>query len=681
MHNTPDAIATLARLPDFKAIDPTTLVADLETLLGAHRARLATITADPANASWQSVVEPMDAMADELKRTFSPVSHLHHVADSEALREPYNACIALLSEYGSELAQNAELCRCYQHIHDSAEFHNFEPARRKVIENALRDFRLGGVQLPPAEQAVVKRLNIELARLGTQFEENLLDATQAFKLRLDNDQRLAGLPDAIRALTRQNAEREHYDGYILTLDLPCYLPAMQRLEDRDLRRTLYEAYVTRASELGPHGGQYDNSVILCDILARRQELARALGFASYADLSLANKMAPDPAAVTDFLLELAARARPAAERELAELGAFARDELGLETIEAWDVAFCSERYREHCFRFSQEDLRPYFPATRVLDGMFQVASTLFDIRFEAIENGIDRWDEAVRFYAICDSDDQPIGFFFLDLYARAGKRSGAWMDECLVRWRHDDTTQLPVAYLVCNFTPPVADQPTLLTHDDVITVFHEFGHGLHHMLTRIEQPAVAGINGVAWDAVELPSQILENWAWEKEALDLISGHYQDGHTIPDDLYERVRSAKRFQAAMQTLRQVELALFDFRAHMEYTPGFDIQALLDEVRATVAVLTPPEWNRFQHSFSHIFAGGYAAGYYSYKWAEVLAADAYARFEDEGIFNRETGLEFRHAILEMGGAEDAMALFKRFRGREPSVEPLLRQAGLIT
>ncbi|MCP5200448.1 MAG: M3 family metallopeptidase [Gammaproteobacteria bacterium] len=678
MKSTAASRYTLDRLPRFADIEPASLVESLGAMLDDHRARIEALTGDPASATWDSVIAPMEALSDELQRFFGPVSHLHNVADSDALRAPYNECIGLISAYSSELAQHAGLYACYRHIRDSAAFADFGPARQRVIDNALRDFHLGGVDLPPARQAEVRALKVELSQLHTRFEEHVLDATQAFRLHVDDEAALAGLPPSVLGLARQNAAAEDRAGWTLTLDFPCYQPAITRLEDRALRRTLYEAYVTRASERGPQAGQFDNGPVMNAILDKRQALAGALGFANYAELSLATKMAPSTAAVVDFLRELAAKARPAALRELQELGEFARSELGLDTLEAWDMGYAAEKYREHRFQLSQEELKPYFPIARVLPGMLEVAARLFGVRFERVE-GIESWHEDVVFHAIVDADDTPVGFFFLDLYARARKRPGAWMDECLVSWQHAEQCQLPVAYLTCNFTPPVAGQPTLLTHDEVSTLFHEFGHGLHHMLTRVRRPAVAGINGVPWDAVELPSQFLENWCWEREALDLFSGHHATGEVLPPELFERLEASRHYHAALQMLRQVEFALFDFRLHMDYVPGFDIQGLLDAVRAEVAVVTPPPWNRFQHSFAHIFAGGYAAGYYSYKWAEVLAADAYARFEEEGVFNPETGRAFRQSILENGGAEDAMALFKRFRGREPSVEPLLRHAGL--
>lgn len=681
MKQTPDALATLERLPRYGALDVATLPRELEHLLREHRARVDALTASPDSASWDSVVAPMEAMGDELQRLFSPLAHLHNVADDDALREAYTDCVQQVSAFAGEIAQHAGLFACYKQIRRSPAFAALSESQQTLIDHALRDFRLGGIDLAPEQQAEVRALRVELADLTTRFEQQLLDSSQAFRLNISDESRLAGLPPTTLHVLRQYAERDGNDGWTLTLDLPCYQPAMTYLDDRELRRTVYEAWSTRASDQGPDAGRHDNSAVMHAIAGARQRLARALGFAHYAELSLATKMAPSTDEVLRFLRELAARARPAAARELAELEAWAREHLGMNELAAWDIPYAAEKLRESRFSFRQEELRPYFAVGRVLDGLFAIAGKLFGVTFEPLAD-VDTWHEDVRFYAIAENDE-PLGFFFLDLYARAGKRSGAWMDECLVRWRHDGGTQLPVAYLTCNFTPPVADQPTLLTHDEVITLFHEFGHGLHHMLTRVDERAVSGINGVPWDAVELPSQLMENWCWEREALDLVCAHFETGAPLPDTLFTRMRDAKNFHAALQTLRQLEFALFDFRLHAEYDDSeggrTDIQALIDSVRDEVAVIRPPSWNRFQHSFAHIFAGGYAAGYYSYKWAEVLAADAYARFEEEGIFNRTVGQAFRGAVLERGGGADAMELFREFRGRDPEIDALLRQTGL--
>ena len=669
---------TLARLPRFAGMDYASFPQRLRSLLDSHRGRIDSLTADPDAATWHRVAAPMEALADELQRFFSPIAHFHNVVDDEVMREPYKACVSLISEYTSELAQHALLFRCYERIQANPDFEAFDLAQKKVITNALRDFHLGGVALPAEQQDRVTALKVDLAQLGTHFAENVLDATQSFKLNIDDEDRLGGLPESVVALARQNAERDDAPGWTLTLDLPCYVPAITRLDDRELRHTLYKAYSTRASAEGPDAGRFDNTAIMASILSKRQELAHILGFDNYAAYSLATKMASSTNAVLEFLGELVEKASPNAEREFDELGEFARQRFGIEKLQAWDMGYCAEKLKQDRFDLSQEDLKPYFPLSHVIDGMFAVVAQLFDIGFDAIDD-VETWHPDVRFFAIRDTDGLPLGYFYLDLYAREKKRPGAWMDECLVRWHDGSNAQLPVAFLNCNFTPPVANRPSLLTHDDVITLFHEFGHGLHHMLTRIDRLAVAGINGVPWDAVELPSQFLENWCWEREALDIISRHHETGASLPDELYERLNASKRFHAAMQLVRQLEFALFDFQLHIEFEPGTDIQSLIERVRQRVAVVEPPSYNRFQHSFSHIFAGGYAAGYYSYKWAEVLSADAFSLFEEEGIFNREMGKRFRSIILENGGAEDAMTLFERFRGRKSRVAPLLRQAGL--
>ena len=669
---------TLDRLPVYSAIDPAGIVDELDRLISEHRESLERLVETPAAASWDKTIVPLDVLNDKLHRFFSPIAHLNSVAERDALRAPYVDCVARISAYTSELAQYTGLFACYQHIRNSDEYEEFDAARRKVIENALRDFRLGGVNLDDESKVRVTELRVALSGLATTFQQNLLDATQSYRLNVDAIEQLDGLPPGVVDLVRQNAEQTHESGWTLTLDFPCYLPAISHLNDRALRKKLYEAFVTRASDQGPHEAQYDNTTVIRDTLDKRQRLAHELGFGNYAELSLATKMAPSPREVTGFLYELAQKSKPAASAEFEELEHFATRELGLETVEPWDLNWCSEKLREHKFAFTQEDLRPYFPVPKVLEGLFEIVGTVFGVKARLSETPVDTWHDDVRFFELRNGNDEVIAYFYLDLYARQGKRGGAWMDECLVRWRHEANEQLPVAYLTCNFTPPVASQASLLTHDEVTTLFHEFGHGLHHMLTRICYPSVAGINGVPWDAVELPSQMLENWCWDYDALQLISGHHESGEPLPAEMFQRIDAARTFQAAMQMLRQIEFALFDFQIHMLNGP-VDVQAELDRVRGEIAVVAPPDWNRFQHSFSHIFAGGYAAGYYSYKWAEVLAADAFSRFESDGVFNPDTGAAFRETILEQGGATDAMELFKRFRGREPEVGPLLKRAGL--
>tara|TARA_R110002096_G_scaffold16991_9_gene58451 strand:+ start:7647 stop:9686 length:2040 start_codon:yes stop_codon:yes gene_type:complete len=670
----------IEQLPTFSTLKPERIVPELSELLERNRREIAALTQLGESVTWENFVEPLEEIGDRLNRFFSPIGHLHGVADSDELRTAYNEAIPLLSAYASEMAQNDGLFAAYKHLRDSASYATYSSAQQKVIENALRDFRLGGIALDDAKRERFRAINQELARLGTRFGENVLDATQSWRKDVPTTDVLAGLPDSALALARQAAAKDGRDGYRLTLDYPSYMPVMTYCDNRELRRELYEAYVTRASDQGPDAGRYDNSDNIDQILALRHELANCLGFDNYAEYSLETKMAPSFREVIGFLEQLAEKSRPAAMRDFAELKSFAASELGLDELEAWDVAYCSEKLRQHSFAFSQEELRPYFPVERVVPGLFETVRRLFDVQVSELD-GVDRWHPDVTVYQIRDASGDLRGLFYLDLYAREQKRGGAWMDECIIRRVRDQVVQTPVAYLTCNFSPPVGGSSSLLTHDEVLTLFHEFGHGLHHMLTRVNEAAVSGINGVPWDGVELPSQFLENWCWEREALGLIAGHVETGDPIPDEIIERMHAAKNFQAGLHMVRQIEFALFDMRVHAEYHPGISVQDLLDDVRARVAVIIPPACNRFQHGFSHVFAGGYAAGYYSYKWAEVLSADAFSRFETDGVFNRETGLEFLECILERGGAEDTLELFKRFRGREPDIEPLLRHAGLVT
>jgi oligopeptidase A len=666
-------------LPPFSRIKPEHVVSAIDTLLKQNRDEIHHLLETVQKPDWVSFVEPIEKLDDRLNRAWSPVSHMNSVVNSDELREAYNACLPKLSAYATEMGQNADLYRAYKAVLENDR--ELDGAQRKMLENILRDFHLSGVDLPPAQKQRYKEISERLSTLTSKFSENVLDATHAWTKQIDDVSELAGLPESALDLARQTAAQRDMDGWLLTLEFPSYYPIMTYADKRELRHEMYRAYSTRASDQGPDAGEYDNSVIMDEILALRHEQALLLGFSSYAERSLAKKMAESPQQVLDFLNDLARRSRPQAEQEYSELEAYARDVHGLDKLEAWDVAYYAEKLRQSRYNISQEELKPYFPQHMVVQGMFDVVSRLFDIRIVQTD-GVDTWHPDVQFYEIRDSDDgELIGQFYLDLYARPKKRGGAWMDECAVRFRSRDHLQTPVAYLTCNFSPPVGEKPALLTHDEVETLFHEFGHGLHHMLTRIDYPGVAGINGVAWDAVELPSQFMENWCWEREALEAVSGHYETGEEIPDDLYERMVAAKNFQSAMQMVRQLEFALFDFRLHLEFDPekGARVLEFAEAVREQVAVVRPPEWNRFAHGFSHIFAGGYAAGYYSYKWAEVLSADAFSLFEEKGVFDEEAGRAFRENILEKGGSEDAMELFVAFRGRKPDVEPLLRHSGI--
>jgi oligopeptidase A len=664
-------------LPPFSRIGAEHVLGAVQTLLAQGRGRVAEVLDAAEEPTWESVVQPMVEIDDRINRAWSPVAHLNAVADDPRLREAHNAALPLLSEYATEMGQNDGLYHSYRRI---AETKGLNPSQQKVLANAMRDFRLAGVDLSPGKKARFKELSKRLAELQSTFSENVLDATQGWKKHLRDVERLAGLPASALALAAETAEREGLEGWLLTLEFPSYHPVMSYADDESLRRELYEANSTRASDQGPNAHTWDNSEVIEEIMHLRHERAQLLGFADYAELSLARKMAPGTAQVLEFLRDLARRARPLAEKELLELEAFAAEQLGGKSLQAWDIPYYSEKLRKAKHDISQEELRPYFPVARVLDGMFQVAHRLYGLDIEPVD-GIDTWHPDVLFFQIRDADGELRGRFYLDLYARPHKRGGAWMDECRVRMRTSGGVQTPVAYLTCNFTPPVGGQPSQLTHDEVTTLFHEFGHGLHHLLTRVDYPSISGINGVAWDAVELPSQFLENWCWEEQALDVISGHVETGKSIPAELFARLKDARNFQSGMQMLRQIELALFDFRLHLDYDPerGANVNGLLDAVRAEVAVLIPPKFNRFAHAFSHIFGGGYAAGYYSYKWAEVLSSDAYSKFEENGIFDRKTGEEFLHCILEKGGSRDAMTLFVEFRGREPRIDALLRHSGV--
>ena len=667
----------MSGLPPFSQILPEHVEPAVDAALAECRARIAALTSGDTLPTWEGFIEPLEEQDDRLSRVWSPVGHLNGVMNSDALRAAYNACLPKLSAYGTEVGQNADLFRGYQAV--AAQEH-LDPAQRKLLSNALRDFHLSGIDLPPDRQARYKDISQALSELTSKYAENLLDATNAWSKRIDDEASLAGLPDSAKALARQTAAERGEPGWLLTLDFPSYMPVMTYADDRSLRQEVYTAYGTRASDQGPDAGRWDNTDLMERILALRHELAQLLGFANFAERSLATKMAKDPAQVLAFLDDLALRSVERARGELAELADYARDLHGVDTLEPWDVSYYSEKLRQHRYQIGQEELRPYFPMTRVLPGMLSVVERLFGLAITEV-TGVETWHPEVRFFEIRDQSGALRGQFYLDPYARQNKRGGAWMDVCTNRLHTPRCDQIPVAYLVCNFTPPVDGKPSLLTHTEVETLFHEFGHGLHHMLTKVDYPAVAGISGVPWDAVELPSQFLENWCWERESLDLIAGHVDTGAPLPEDLYQRMQAAKNFQSAMQMVRQLEFALFDFRIHLEYDParGGRIYEILDQVRDRVAVMKPPAFHRFAHSFSHIFAGGYGAGYYSYKWAEVLSADAFSLFEERGVFDPAAGASFRENILEKGGSAEAMDLYMAFRGRPPTVDALLRHSGI--
>ena len=670
-------------LPPFSAIQPEHVEPAISQLIDANRKHLQALLSDLQQPNWDNLVAPLEAQGDLLDQAWSPVSHLNAVCNNDALRTAYNNSLALLTEYGTEVSQNTELYNAYQQLADSEDYGRLTQAQKQAVDNALRDFRLGGVALDGEQKKRFGAIQKRLSELSTQFSNNVLDATQAWFKHFTDAEALAGLPESALAQAAQAAAQKQLSGYAVTLDFPSYLAVMMYADNRQLREEMYTAYVTRASADGKKAdgssaAQWDNSALITETLALRHELAQLLGFANYAERSLASKMAESTQQVLDFLNELAQKSRPLAERDIQELRDFAATQ-DCTDLQPWDMTYFSEKLRVEKYAISQEELRPYFPAERVITGMFDVVKRLYDIDIVQVAV-FDSWHPDVRFYHIFKNGEK-IASFYLDLFAREHKRGGAWMADCRVRRKTDTGTQLPVAFLTCNFTPPVGDTPSLLTHDEVTTLFHEFGHGLHHMLTQIDVAAVSGINGVAWDAVELPSQFLENWCWEPEAIPLISAHYQTAEPLPQALLDKMLAAKNFQSGMQMVRQLEFSLFDFRLHAEYDPANpqDPQAVLDQVRRDVAVVQAPAFNRFQNSFSHIFAGGYAAGYYSYKWAEVLSADAFSRFEEEGIFNAQTGESFLHEILQQGGSKAPMELFINFRGREPSIEALLRHSGL--
>jgi len=661
------------RLPPFEEIRPEHVEPAIREVLTEHRARVRSLEA-LAEPTFATLVERLEEMQHRLARVWSPVSHLNAVMNTPQMREAYNACLPLLSEYQTDLAQSEPLHRAYARI-AQAEGGGLKPTQQRVLEHALRDFRLAGVGLDAERKAQFKTTMLELTRLQAKFEENVLDATNGWSHQVTNHEELAGLNEAVIEQSRRRASEQGVEGYVLSLDQPTYVAVVTDAESSSLRRSFYEAWSTRASDQGPNAGRWDNTEVMQSILRLRHRLAQVLGFGSFAEYALATRMARSVPEVLEFLHRLGAAARPAALREFRELEGFAG-----RTLAAWDVSYYSERLQRNRFSVSQEQLRPYFPLPRVLAGLFEVAERLFGVRIRE-HSGAPSWHPDVRFFRIENGAGEDVGSFYLDPYARPHKRSGAWMDECVGRKSLGGRTVLPVAYLVCNFLPPAAGRPALLTHDDVLTLFHEFGHGLHHLLTRVAYPSLAGINGVSWDAVELPSQFLENYAWHPQVLGRISGHVDTGAPLPADRQEQLIATRSFHAGLHMVRQLEFALFDFRLHSEYDParGERIAGTLEEVRREVAVVPVPPWNRFAHSFGHVFAGGYAAGYYGYKWAEVLAADAFAAFEEHGVFDRDTARRFLDSILAQGGSRDALDAFVEFRGRKPDIAPLLKQHGI--
>jgi len=666
-------------LPRFAAIQPEHVGPAITATVAGYRAHIDALLAATAPRTFANTLLPQEALEQRLEQVWSPVSHLHAVKDSEALRAVYGAAEQAISDYAAELGQNRELYAAVKAVAENADFSLLPRAARTLVEHSLRDFRLSGVALEEPARTRFREISNALTRLTTEFEEAVLDATQAWTEPVE-EAALLGLPEAERGILRQAAAECGRDGFLVTLHQPSVQAVLTYADDRALRERVYGAYQTRASDQGPQAGQFDNSARIEEILALRHEAARLLGFANAAEESLATKMAGTPSRVLEFLRDLLRRAKPVAERELAELREFARAELGLAELQPWDIAYAAEKLRQRKFSLSEEELKPFFPLPAVLDGLFAIVGRVFGATLRE-RNGVETWHPDVRFYDVLDANGGVRAGCFVDLYTRSGKRGGAWMDVCRSRFVSAGTTQQPIAYLTCNFAPPVGDKPSLLTHDDVTTLFHEFGHGLHHLLTEVDYPSVAGIDGVEWDAVELPSQFMENFCWQRDALNLFARHWQTGELLPDDLFARMLAARHFHAGLFLVRQLEFALFDFRLHLEFDPARGARALelLEEVRREVAVIIPPAWQRMPHGFTHVFAGGYAAGYYSYLWAELLSADAFARFEEAGIFDRVTGAAFRNSILAVGGSRPALESFVEFRGREPTPDALLRSYGL--
>ena len=660
-------------LPAFSQIKPEHVLAAVKSTLADHRRRIDALTADTQERSFATIMLPQETMDYELQRIWSPVNHLHSVADTEALRAAHAEAEQLLSEYSAEMGQNRELFAAVKASSENADFGALPLAARTLVDHALRDFKLSGVSLEEPARSRFREIVNELTRLSTEFENAVLDATDAWSETVD-EKALAGIPESELGMFRDG------DGFKLTLKQPAVTAVLTYADDRSVRERVYRAYQTRASDQGPHAGKFDNSARMAQILALKHEAATLLGFANSAEESLATKMAGKPDRVIDFLRDLVKRAKPIAERELLELRKFARDQLKLDELQPWDVTYAAEKLRARKYDLSEEELKPYFALPAVIDGLFAIVSRVFGVVLQ-LRKDVDVWHPDVRFYDVIDESGRVIAGVYVDLYTRTGKRGGAWMDVCRSRFRNADTIHLPIAYVTCNFAPPTGDQPTLLTHDEVTTLFHEFGHGLHHLLTEVDYPGVAGIDGVEWDAVELPSQFMENFAWQRDALNLFARHYQTGELLPDSLFKRMLAARHYHAGLFLVRQLEVALFDFRLHLEYDAkqGARVMELLNEVRDEVAVIFPPAWQRMPHSFAHIFSGGYAAGYYSYLWAELLSADAFAQFEEMGIFNKDSGAAFRRNVLAVGGSRPALESFVAFRGREPQIDALLRSYGL--
>ena len=673
-------------LPAFSRIRPEHIAPAIDAILADDDTAIAALTAPAAPRDFAHVMLAQERQGQRLARAWAPVSHLHAVADSSALREAYGPAEEKLTEHAIAQGQNRDLYAAVQAVADAPDFAALSRPGRALVEHALRDFKLSGVSLEEPARTRFREIGVELSRLSTEFSNAVLDATDAWHEHVTDERDLAGIPESGLAVLRQYAKDQDLDGYLVTLKQPSVQAVLTYADNRGLRERVYWAYQTRASDQGPHAGRYDNSARIEQIMALRHEAAQLLGFANAAEESLATKMAGSPAEVMEFLHDLATRAKPVAQRELATLRQFAHDELKLDNLESWDVGYASEKLRQKNYALDEEQLKPYFPLPAVIDGLWAIVRKLYGITLAA-RDGVDVWHSDVRYYDVMDADGRVFAGAYVDLYARNGKRGGAWMDVCRARFDDGEAKQLPVAFLTCNFAPPTEGRPALLTHDDVLTLFHEFGHGLHHLLTEIALPSIGGIDGVEWDAVELPSQFMENFGWNREALDLFARHWQTGAKLPEELFQRMLAARHFHAGLFLVRQLEFALFDFSLHLGYDPAEGARALavLEQARKQVAVLHPPAWQRFPHAFSHVFAGGYAAGYYSYLWAELLSADAFGAFEDAAkrggsVIDPDTGARFRREVLAVGASRPALESFVAFRGRKPEPEALLRSHGLL-
>jgi oligopeptidase A len=666
-------------LPEFSRIKTEHIEPALDELLKSNRALCKKLLETNTEYTWENLIEPLEIADNQLQRMWSPISHMNSVVNTPELRDAYNAGLPKLSEYSTEMGQNKPLFEAIKQIQSKQEELGLDAAQQKSLDDSIKGFRLSGVDLPEDQQKRYAEISKQLSSLTSSYSDNVLDATNAWSKQISDLDELAGLPETAIEQAAQAAQQRELQDYLITLEFPSYYAVMTYADNRKLREEVYRAYSTRASDQGDNP-KLDNSENMGKILALRQEKARLLGFDNYAELSLHTKMAESPDQVLKFLDDLAKKSLPFAKKEFEALQEFAKQELGLDELNAWDIGYASEKLKQKHYAISDEDLKPYFPVDKVLNGLFELVEKLYSVSIKQ-NKSIESWHDDVRFYEIYDQDNTLKARFYLDLYARQHKRGGAWMDDFCSRFKSQGKLQTPVAYMTCNSAPPAGDKPALFTHDEVITLFHEFGHGLHHMMTQVDYLDISGISGVEWDAVELPSQFMENWCWQRDVLDMIAGHYKTGEKIPDELFDKMQAARHFQTAMGMVRQLEFSIFDIHIHKDASinSADQIKAILDKTREQIAVVIPPDFNRFQHAFSHIFAGGYAAGYYSYKWAEVLSADAFARFEEEGLFNQTVGESFLKEILQVGGSRPAMESFKAFRGRQPSIDALLKHSGL--